>query len=312
MKNSMNIFKFGLLIVSWAIPATAQDVLQIADLAGSVVANNKTRLSYEARGCITGLSNLAVETGIATTGQMLVELDNRTAKLAVRIAEARVSDLEDALNEADFAITAAESNVTRLNQEHSFVEAEFERTHVLFQRGLVNETALETAERSKLNATFAVERSEEELERTLSARLRANTALEIGKLELQGRELDLESLTVYSPFDGVLLNFEPKIGDCVVDGSLVAEIYAPTEKNIETFLFVNQLVDTVNSGVAVGREVNIIRVNGETCQGVFSLISTEADLESQHVKTTIEVAASCAPDMFLNEFVRIEILPVDR
>jgi hypothetical protein len=108
MKNSMNIFKFGLLIVSWAIPATAQDVLQIADLAGSVVANNKTRLSYEARGCITGLSNLAVETGIATTGQMLVELDNRTAKLAVRIAEARVSDLEDALNEADFAITAAE------------------------------------------------------------------------------------------------------------------------------------------------------------------------------------------------------------
>ena len=133
--------------------------------------------------------------------------------------------------------------------------------------------------------------------------------MEIGRLDVQGRELELESLTVNSPFDGVLLNFKPKIGDCVLMGALAAEIYAPTEKNVETFLFVNQLVDTVEGGVTVGREVNITRVNGKTCPGVFSLISTEADLESQHVRTTIEIAASCAPGMFLNEFVGIEILP---
>ena len=170
-----------------------------------------------------------------------------------------------------------------MNQEHSFVEAEFERTHVLFQRGLVNETALETAERSKLNAIFAVERSEEELERTLSARLRANTALEIGKLELQGRELDLEALTVYSPFDGVLLNFEPKIGDCVVDGSLVAEIYAPTEKNIETFLFVNQLVDILCEFLKNNININNIKVEHQHAMNIL-----ETDLRAAH-KEEIEL-----------------------
>ena len=309
MKKTINYLKLGLLIAVGAFPATAQNTVQTADLAGSVVADNKTRLSYEARGCITDFSKLAVKTGQATAGQMLVELDKRTAKLAVNISQARARDLQDALSQADYSITVAKSNVARINEEQSFVEREFERTRVLFQRGLVNETALESAERSKLNASFAVERSEEELARAVSARLRAETALEIGELDVQGRELDLESLTVNAPFDGVLLNFKPKIGDCVLLGALAAEIYAPTEKNVETFLFVNQLVDTVEGGVTIGREVNIKRVNGKTCPGVFSLIGTEADLESQHVKTTIEIDASCAPDMFLNEFVGIEILP---
>jgi multidrug resistance efflux pump len=107
MKKSIYILNLGLFIFGWTIPATAQNVPQTEDLAGSVVANNKTRLSYEARGCITGLSKIAVKTGTTTAGQMLVELDNRTAKLAVRTAQARVNDLEDALSEADFAIDVA-------------------------------------------------------------------------------------------------------------------------------------------------------------------------------------------------------------
>jgi multidrug resistance efflux pump len=90
MKKPISVFKIGLLLIGWSFPAMAQDAAQTADLAGSVVANNKTRLSYEARGCITGLSKSAVKSGKATAGQMLVELDNRTAKLAVKISQARV------------------------------------------------------------------------------------------------------------------------------------------------------------------------------------------------------------------------------
>jgi hypothetical protein len=37
-------------------------------------------------------------------------------------------------------------------------------------------------------------------------------------------------------------------------------------------------------------------------------VGTEADLESQNVKATIDLDASCAPLMFLNEAVRIETL----
>ena len=311
MRNSMNPLKLGLTLAALALPVLAQETFQTINLAGTVVADNKTGLSYQARGCITGLSQAAVKSGKATAGQMLVELDDRAATLAVKSSRARVSDLEAAVEERYFAITVAKANVARVKEEQDFVDREFERTRVLFQRGLLDETKLETAERRKLDATFAVDRMEEALVRAVSAKSRANIALEIGQLEVRAREIDLEELTVRSPFDGVLLNFEPNIGDCVSQGSLAAQIYSPEKKSVETFIFVDQLVDTVSAGVVVGNPVNIIRINGQTCPGVFSLVGTEANLESQKVKTTIELDASCALTMFLNEAVGIKTLPAN-
>ena len=311
MRNPMTPLKFGLTLAALAFPALAQETFQTVNLAGTVVADNKTGLSYKARGCITGLSQAAVKSGKATAGQVLVELDDRSATLAVKSANARVSDLEAAVDESEFAITVAKADGARIKEEQDFVDREFERTRVLFRRGLVNETTLETAERRKLDATFAVDRTAEALERAISAKSRANIALEIGQLDVRARELDLEALTMRSPFDGVLLNFQPNIGDCVSEGALAAQIYAPGEKSVETFVFVDQLVDTASGDVVVGNPVNVIRVNGQICPGVFSLVGTEADLESQNVKTTIELDASCAPTMFLNEAVGIETLPAN-
>ncbi len=124
----------------------------------------------------------------------------------------------------------------------------------------------------KLNATFSVERAEEALIRAHSRKSRADIANEIGQLEVQSRELDLEDLTMRAPFDGVLLNFEPNVGDCVSRGTLAAQIYAPEAKIVETFVFVDQLVIADSVGVVVNNPVNVIRVNGQICPGTFSLV----------------------------------------
>ena len=133
-------------------------------------------------------------------------------------------------------------------------------------------------------------------------------ALNIGKLELEGRQLDLDKLIVRAPHDGILLEFEPNIGDCVSQSSLAAKLYRPEEKSVETFIFVEQLVNAEEMGVAVGNSVNVIRTNGQICKGIFSVVGTEADLESQNVKAIIDLDPTCAPSMFLNEAVKIETL----
>ena len=299
-------FIFALALI--AAPVLADAEFSSINLAGTVVANNKTGLSYEARGCITDLSSDAVKSGIATAGQVLIQLDDRAANLAHKTAQVRLNDLEAAVSERAFAITVANADVARVTEEQDFVNREYERTRVLFQRGLVNETTLDTAERRKLDATFVVQRAEEALERAKAAKGRAEIALEIGQLELQARELDLEALTLRAPFDGVLLNFNPNIGDCVAQGGQAAEIYDPTEKSVETFVYVDQLVDAGRVGVVAGNPVQVVRTNGQVCEGVFSLIETEANLESQNVKAKIELAQTCAPDLFLNEAVGIQTL----
>ena len=269
-------------------------------------ANNETGLSYQTGGCISEVSSQSLTTGKAYEGQVLVELDDRNAILAFKTAEARLLDLEASVEDSDFAIEVAKADVGRVEEEFQFVEGEFERTKVLFERGLVNETTFEAAERRKLETTFSVQRAKEALGRSISSKTRSLIALDIGKLELEGRQLDLDELIVRAPHDGILLEFEPNIGDCVSQSSLAAKLYRPEEKSVETFIFVEQLVNAKEIGVAVGNLVNVIRTNGQICSGIFSLVGTEADLESQNVKAIIDLDPTCAPSMFLNEAVKIE------
>ncbi|MCH1413500.1 MAG: HlyD family secretion protein [Rhodobacteraceae bacterium] len=307
--DTMNKIKVFCLALIWSFPSTllfSQNNFQSVSLAGTVFANNETSLSYQTGGCISKISSQSLMTEKTYQGQILVELDDRNADLSLKTAQARLLDLQASVEDSDFAIEVAKADVGRVEEEFQFVEREFERTKVLFQRGLVNETTLEAAERRKLEAIFSVQRSKEELRRSISSKTRSLIALDIGKLELEGRQLDLEELIVRAPHDGILLEFEPNIGECVSQGSLAAKLYRPEEKSVETFIFVEQLVNAKEIGVAVGNMVNVIRTNGQICSGIFSLVGTEADLESQNVKAIIDLDPTCAPSMFLNEAVKIE------
>ena len=304
--GNLKFFWLALILSVTSSTAFSENNFQAVSLSGTVFANNETGLSYQTGGCISEVSSQSLTTGKAYQGQVLVELDDRNAILAFKTAEARLLDLEASVEDSDFAIEVAKADVGRVEEEFQFVEREFERTKVLFERGLVNETTFEAAERRKLETTFSVQRAKEALGRSISSKTRSLIALDIGKLELEGRQLDLDELIVRSPHDGILLEFEPNIGDCVSQSSLAAKLYRPEEKSVETFIFVEQLVNAKEIGVAVGNLVNVIRTNGQICSGIFSLVGTEADLESQNVKAIIDLDPTCAPSMFLNEAVKIE------
>jgi multidrug resistance efflux pump len=304
--ENLNFFWLALIFSIASSMAFSENNFRPVSLSGTVFANNETSLSYQTGGCISEVSSQSLTTGKAYQGQVLVELDDRNAILAFKTAEARLLDLEASVEDSDFAIEVAKADVGRVEEEFQFVEREFERTKVLFERGLVNETTFEAAERRKLETTFSVQRAKEALGRSVSSKTRSLIALDIGKLELEGRQLDLDELIVRAPHDGILLEFEPNIGDCVSQSSLAAKLYRPEEKSVETFIFVEQLVNAKEIGVAVGNLVNVIRTNGQICRGIFSLVGTEADLESQNVKAIIDLDPTCAPSMFLNEAVKIE------
>ena len=305
MKN-FRLFRLALILSIVSSAVFSENNFRSVSLSGTVLANNETSLSYQTSGCIAEVSSQSLTTSKTYQGQILVELDDRNAVLALKTAQARLLDLEASVDDSDFAIEVAKADVGRVEEEFQFVQREFERTKVLFERGLVNETTLEAAERRKLEATFSVQRAKEALSRSISSKTRSLIALDIGKLELEGRQLDLDELIVRAPHDGILLDFEPNIGDCVSQSSLAAKLYRPEEKSVETFIFVEQLVNAEEMGVAVGNSVNVIRTNGQICKGIFSVVGTEADLESQNVKAIIDLDPTCAPSMFLNEAVKIE------
>ena len=91
----------------------AQENFQSINLAGTVIAENESGLSYEAQGCITEVSQDAVNSGLAKKDQVLVKLDDRTSQLALKSAQARAGDLKAAVEESEFSITVAKADLSR-------------------------------------------------------------------------------------------------------------------------------------------------------------------------------------------------------
>ena len=139
IKFKFTAIRCSLTFLILSSPTFAQDNFQSINLAGTVIAENESGLSYEAQGCITEVSQEAVNSGLAIKDQVLVRLDDRTSQLALKSAQARAGDLKAAVEESEFSITVAKSDLSRSKEEFEFVLREFDRTNVLFKRGLVKD-----------------------------------------------------------------------------------------------------------------------------------------------------------------------------
>ena len=114
-------------------------------------------------------------------------------------------------------------------------------------------------------------------------------------------------MSLRSPFNGVLLNFDLNIGNYDSQGILAAEIYTPDAKNVETFIFVDQIVNTTFTNIIIGNPVNVSRINGKICLDIFSGVGTKVNLETQNVKITIKFYSSCARSMFLKKRLKSKV-----
>jgi len=274
---------------------------------GSVRAREIASLSYGARGCVTEVAETAENGGAVAAGAVLVRLDDQRAALALRTAEARLFELQAAVEERALAVASAEADARRRQQELTFVGEEFERSSAMLDRGLINESAMDTVERRYMDATFAAERATEAIASAEAAAKRAELALEIGQLDRQSAEIDLSKFTLAVPFDGILAGFDATVGACVQEGELAGQVYMPDQKSVDVYLQVRLLTGAAGGGLAVDAPVRVLRVNDEACAGTIARIDTEADLENQLVQVTVDVDETCAPRLFLNESVKIEV-----
>ena len=85
--------------------ASSETNFQPVSLSGTVFANNETSLSYQTGGCIAEVSSQSLTSWKTYQGQILVELDDRNADLAVKTAEARLLDLEASVEDAAVSYT---------------------------------------------------------------------------------------------------------------------------------------------------------------------------------------------------------------
>lgn len=88
---------------------------------GNVRASEISSLSFGARGCIVEISEGAKRKRVVAAGRILLRLDDPRSRLALRTAEARLSELAAAIEERHLALDAARADDRRREQELDLV-----------------------------------------------------------------------------------------------------------------------------------------------------------------------------------------------
>ncbi len=228
----------GVLLVLWAwrLPPFGGDETRTAN---AYVRGNVTTLSAQASGEVTEVP--VSDFAAVTRGQVLVRLDDRTARAALAQAEAQLAVARAALDANAQAIHSAEAVLTSRKAAAEAAEAALDRARTNWDRlsrlqakGVVSgsdaddaKLALRQAEAALTQARSDIDVARENVSaarvdtRTLTARIAsAEAAVSLARV-------DLEHRVVVAPSDGRLGQLGVRAGQYVSAGSALMSLVPP-------------------------------------------------------------------------------------
>jgi RND family efflux transporter MFP subunit len=161
----------------------------------------------------------------------------------------------------------------------------------------------QAASEEKRYAPLAKDRviSQQEYERTVSARKSAEAELQRSREVVKEVQAMLDWATVRAPMDGVVIDKQIDVGDTVTPGQVLVTIFDPTRM---------QLVASVRESLALdmqtGQDIEVV-IQGldKQCIGTISEIVPEAKTASRTFQ--VKVTGPCPPGVYSGMFGRILI-----
>lgn len=184
-------------------------------------------------------------------GQLLVQLDDAEARLALAQAESRALDaaaqhqLEKQRQNSDRAQLKREKELTALAQKS------FQRSRDLFAKGLISQSQFDTAQDQYARQASALENRELSI-RQHKARLQAlEAAAQSAQTAVAQAKLDLSRTTVTAPFAGRIVEVPVAVGDRVRNAQTLATLFNPQALEVRA-LIPNRYLATVRQALAAG------------------------------------------------------------
>jgi membrane fusion protein (multidrug efflux system) len=195
---------------------------RLAETDNAYVKSEMTSISSELTGRVTGV--FVTDDEHVTKGQKLFSIDDSAYKIALASAEANIlkvhSDIESL--RADYLNKVGD--IRKAQTDADYFHHEFERLNKLAGTGAIPETQVDQAKHAAQNAEKELEITQQALQVVKARLIDPELAVEDHpdyKLAVAQRDkaaLDLSHVEVYAPTDGVLANFEVKVGEVVAGG----------------------------------------------------------------------------------------------
>ncbi|HHM04217.1 MAG TPA: HlyD family efflux transporter periplasmic adaptor subunit [Gammaproteobacteria bacterium] len=280
--------------------------LRIASLAptltlyGQVESPRAARLKSALAAEVVALS--AREGRAVNRGEVLLRLDERDRRLALRRREAEVREIAAQL---DSERRRAARDRAALERERALLELarqSLARSRDLAARQLASDAAVDEAQSAVERQALAVQLREAELAdaptrlKALQARLRRAEA------EREQAALDLSRAVVKAPFPAVVSRVEVAVGDRVAVGTPLVRLFDPEALEIRAQIPADRL-GAVRAALAAGRPLRAtLAADGAPRTAVLDRLAAEVDPQSGGVDGLFRFTAS-APALPLGQFV---------
>ncbi len=260
------------------------------DLVGAIVAipERTADVSPQLGGWVKQLN--VVEGQSVHAGDVLVELDARSAQVAVNRAEAVVAEKDAAVQRLKSGylpeeIAAARQDAAQASAILEGLRSELTALKDLHDRGEISHVLYET-KANALKAAEAVLASAEEHVKLLEAGTRpeaiaeAQALLDAASADLEQANLALQWCSITSPIDGVVVQLLARQGQFFDSAVVLAKVMDLSEVFVQLHIPSNQFTK-VHEGTQV--DVQLSALPDKTFQGQVTRISGEADAATGNV-----------------------------
>ena len=211
-----------------------------------------------------------------TTGQLLIELDDREVKSQLARATAGLQAAQEGLEEAEAGIQAAEKTIKSAQSSRELVAVTFRRHQALLDKRSVTQQEYDEARARLVAADAEVERSVAVLASVKARKRQAQARIEQAEAEL-GSARTIEGYPrIMAPIDGIVASRTAEVGNLASPGvplMAIDQVSYRLEANVQ---------ESEIHHVALGQSVRVrIEALGQELDGPVSELVPAADPQSR-------------------------------
>jgi multidrug efflux pump subunit AcrA (membrane-fusion protein) len=268
---------------------TMTSIADFYEASGTVRAKTTTQVSANVMGRI--ISFPISEGDTVSSGQTLVQIDNREAQTQLQRAQAGLKEAEASLIEIDKSVEAARAGVKTAEAQKQLAEVTFGRYKQLYERGSASGQEYDEA-RSRLNvATSELDRANANVQTLLSKKGQIHARIEQARSEIASTKVLAGYSRIVSPVSGVVVKKFAEPGAMTSPGVPLLAIEDNSQYRLEA-----AVEESRSKLISVGKRVNvrIDALGGTEIYGTVAEVLPAADPTSRSFTVKVDLPPNAA------------------